>query len=268
MPDPRDRTVVVTGASSGIGAAAVRRFAELGARVVVVGRSPEQTRAVAEAIDAEHHIADFSRLDDVRELAEKLRDRPIDILANNAGGVFSGRRLTTDGHEMTLQVNHLAPFLLTNLLLPNLAPGARVINTGSVAYKMAKLDLNDLDGQGGHSAYGAAKLALLLFTRELAQRTTDLTAHIFHPGGIGTGVMRETPILGPLMRIGRYVLPGPDQGAAPMLRLATIEDPRSINGAYFNKLRRQEPTHKQVVDPAVGRELWAISARLTGLPAD
>ncbi|WP_067566459.1 SDR family NAD(P)-dependent oxidoreductase [Nocardia acidivorans] len=96
MPDRRDRTVVVTGASSGIGAAAVRRFAELGTRVVVVGRSPEQTRAVADAIDAEHHIADFSRLYEVRELADELRERPIDILADNAGGVFSGRRLTAD----------------------------------------------------------------------------------------------------------------------------------------------------------------------------
>lgn len=267
MADLRGRTVVVTGASSGIGAAAVRRFAELGARVTVVGRSPEQTRAVAESIDAEHHIADFTRLDDVRELADKLSERPIDILANNAGGVFAGRRLTADGHEMSFQVNHLAPFLLTNLLLPNL-DGARVINTGSVAYRTGKLDLNDPDAQGGHRAYGAAKLALLLFTRELAQRAPRLTTNIFHPGGIGTGVMRETPILGRLMVIGRHVLPTPDTGAAPMIHLATVEDPASINGAYFNKLRRQEPTHKQVTDPAVGRELWDLSARLTGLTTD
>ncbi|MCU1642456.1 MAG: short-chain dehydrogenase/reductase [Nocardia sp.] len=267
MSDLQGRTVVVTGASSGIGAAAVARFAELGARVVVVGRSPEKTRAVADSIKAEYHTADFSRLDDVRALADKLRDRPIDVLANNAGGVFSGRHLTPDGHEMTFQVNYLAPFLLTNLLLPSLSE-AQVINTGSVAYRFATLDLNNLDGLGGQRAYGAAKLAVLLFTRELARREEKLTATAFHPGGTATDVMREDSILGPLMRVGRYFLPSADKGAAPLIELATVADPESINGAYFNKHRRQEPTHKQVTDPEVGERLWDISARLTGLPAD
>jgi len=176
----RGRTVVITGASSGIGAAAARRFAALGATVAVVGRSPQKTAAVAEAIGAHPHLADFSRLDAVRELADDLLGRypRIDVLANNAGGIFASRNTTADGHEMTFQVNYLAPFLLTNLLLRRLTQGpneGRVVNTASMAYRWGRLDLANLDRSGGRysgqGAYGGAKLAMLLFTRELARRS-------------------------------------------------------------------------------------------------
>src|SRR3981081_1240168 len=139
------RTVVVTGARARSGAAAARQAADLGATVAVVGRSAQKTAAVADAIGAEAHLVDYSRLDDVRRLADELLARYpcIDVLANNAGGVFSGRNTTADGHEMTFQVNHLAPFLLTNLLLDRLTKtpeGARVINTASVAYRRGRPD--------------------------------------------------------------------------------------------------------------------------------
>src|SRR4030081_374403 len=155
--DMRGRTVVVTGASAGMGAAAA-----------VVGRSAQKTAAAADALGAQAHLVDYSRLDDVRRLADELLARypRIDVLANNAGGVFSGRNTSADGHEMTFQVNHLAPFLLTNLLLDRLtqAPeGARVINTASSAYRTVRLDLDDLDRAlgrySGLGPYAATKLA-------------------------------------------------------------------------------------------------------------
>jgi NAD(P)-dependent dehydrogenase (short-subunit alcohol dehydrogenase family) len=188
--DMRGRTVVVTGASAGIGAAA-RQFADLGATVAVVGRSAQKTAAVADTIGAEAHFVDYSRLDDVRRLADELLARypRIDVLANNAGGVFSGRNTSADGHEMTFQVNHLAPFLLTNLLLDRLttAPeGAWVINTASAAYRRSRVDLDDLDRTfgrySGSGAYGTTKLANVLFTRELARRMqgTGVTTAAFH----------------------------------------------------------------------------------------
>jgi NAD(P)-dependent dehydrogenase (short-subunit alcohol dehydrogenase family) len=136
---------MVTGSSSGIGAAAARHFRQLGATVAVVGRSPERTAAVAAEIGTESHLADFSSLDEVRRLAEELLARcpRIDVLANNAGGLFFSRKTTADGHEMTFQVNYLAPFLLTNLLLDRLAEaphGARVVSTVSMVYPPTRTD--------------------------------------------------------------------------------------------------------------------------------
>lgn len=263
MTDLQGKNVVITGASSGIGAAAAQRFAQLGATVIVVGRSAEKTKAVAGSIGAEHLVADFSRLDDVRALAEKLRDRPIDVLANNAGGIFSGHRTTQDGHEMTFQVNYLAPFLLTNLLLDTLK-GGRVINTGSMLYRRGRLDLDDLTSASGQRAYGSAKLAVLLFTRELARRG-DVTAAAFHPGAVASDVMRENRAVSTLMRLGSALMSSAEEGAEPLIHLATTPDTQSINGAYFHKLKREEPKHELVTDPAFASRLWERSKLLTGV---
>ena len=249
----RGKTVVITGASSGIGAEAAGRLAELGATVAVVGRSPEKTAAVARRIGGRAHLADYGRLDDVRRLAAELLaayDR-IDILANNAGAIFTSRITSADGHEMTFQVNHLAPFLLTNLLLDRLAAapgGARVISTGSNVYRHARLDLDDLDGTRrryrGQQAYPASKLATILFTRELARRTqgTGITATAFHPGVIATDLGRESPFFRLMGSwAGRAVLSSPRRGAEPLLHLATIDDPQAVNGVYFSRLKPEEP---------------------------
>lgn len=280
--DLRGMTVVVTGASSGIGAAAARGFAALGAAVAVVGRSPEKTAAVAAAIGAEPYVADFSRLAEVRRLAGTLLERypRIDVLASNAGGVFSRRVLTADGHEMTFQVNYLAPFLLTMLLLDRLAeaPDARVISTASVAYRFARLDLDDLDRTRGRyhamAAYGAAKVAVISFTRELARRArgTSVTASAFHPGMVVSGVVRETPLgglagLAMRTRLDRVFLSTPEEGAAPLVRLATTPDPRAVNGIYFHRFRAEEPRNRQAADPALASRLWEHSLRLAGVPA-
>jgi NAD(P)-dependent dehydrogenase (short-subunit alcohol dehydrogenase family) len=275
----RGKTVVITGASTGIGAAAARRFGELGATVAVVGRSPDRTAAVAARVGGRAHLVDYGSLDDVRRLAADLlaRYERIDVLANNAGAAFTSRRTSVDGHEMTFQVNHLAPFLLTNLLLDRLAAapdGARVVNTGSAAHRGARLDLDDLDSTRGRyrtlRVYGAAKLATILFTRELAHRTasTAVTTSAFHPGGVATDFGRDSRLQAAIMKswLARAVLRSPEQGAEPLLHLATVADPQAVNGAYFNRLTREDPKNAQARDPHLARGLWERSAELTGLP--
>lgn len=274
--DFRGRTVVVTGASAGIGAAAARLFAERGATVAVVGRSPEKTASVAARVGGKAHLADFGSLESVRALADDLLAtyERIDVLANNAGAMFEERRTSADGHEMTLQVNHLAPFLLTNLLLDRMAksPDARVIHTGSSQYRKAQLDLDDLDGTGIRyrkmRAYGASKIATVLFTRELADRTRDtsLTTSAFHPGGVATEVARESAFQRTVMKswLGKVLLLSPEQGAEPLLHLAGV-DPQPVNGAYFHRLTREEPKNAQARDSRLARQLWERSAELTGL---
>jgi NAD(P)-dependent dehydrogenase (short-subunit alcohol dehydrogenase family) len=194
------------------------------------------------------------------------------ILANNAGAIFSGRTTSADGHELTFQVNYLAPFLLTNLLLARLtaAPGGgRVINTASDVYRRARLDLDELDGTGrrGQQAYPVSKLATILFTRELARRTrgAGVTASAFHPGVVATDLGRDSPVFR-LMNswLGRTVLATPRRGAEPLVYLATVPDPQAVNGAYFNKLKREEPVG-QARDADLARQLWERSAQLTGL---
>ncbi|MFI0452127.1 SDR family NAD(P)-dependent oxidoreductase [Actinomadura sp. 6N118] len=275
--DLRGRTVVITGASAGIGAAAARRFGELGATVAVVGRSQEKTKAIAAQVGGQPHLVDFGSLDDVRKLAADLLAtyEQIDVLANNAGAIFTSRQTSTDGHELTFQVNHLAPFLLTNLLLDRLAASpepVQVINTGSAQYRKARLDLDDLDGTRryrGMQAYGTSKLATILFTRELAQRLKDttVTTSAFHPGAVATDVTRDNALQRAFMksRLGRAVLSTPEQGAEPLLHLATLPDPQTANGAYFHRLTREDPKNEQARDPNLARELWERSAQLTGL---
>jgi NAD(P)-dependent dehydrogenase (short-subunit alcohol dehydrogenase family) len=271
----RGKTVVITGASSGIGAEAARRLAGLGATVAVVGRSREKTEAVAESVGGRPHLADFTRLDDVRRLAAELLTNyeQLDILANNAGAIFMARTVSADGHELTFQVNYLAPYLLTSLLLPRLSEnpaGARVINTGSNAYKSASLDLDDLDGsrrgRKQRQAYGESKLATILFTAELARRTegTGITTMAFHPGLIATDVGRDSPLFHNLMNswLGRRLVAGPGHGAEPLLNLATAADPADLNGRYFSRLRLETPANVQARDPEVARQLWDRTAKL------
>ncbi|HEY3902515.1 MAG TPA: SDR family NAD(P)-dependent oxidoreductase [Streptosporangiaceae bacterium] len=271
----RGKTVVITGASSGIGAEAARQFAGLGATVAVVGRSKEKTEAVAQSAGGQAYLADFTQLDDVRRLAaDLLADyEQIDILANNAGAIFMTRTISTDGYELTFQVNYLAPYLLTTLLLPRLGAnpaGARVINTGSNAYKNASVDLADLDGtrreRKQRRAYGESKLATILFTSELARRTegTGVTAMAFHPGLVVTDVGRDSPFFHNLMNswLGRMAIAGPSRGAEPMIHLATAADPADLNGRYFNRLKPETPGNAQARDPEVARQLWDRTAKL------
>jgi NAD(P)-dependent dehydrogenase (short-subunit alcohol dehydrogenase family) len=265
------KIIVVTGASDGIGAAAARSLVDLGHRVVVVGRSPKKTELVAADIGMPFYLADFKRLDDVRSLASQLkRDFPrIDVLANNAGGIMGPRELTVDGNETTIQVNHLAPFLLTNLLLDVLiASRARVINTSSGAHKSAgKLDLDDLTPSRRHTpgrAYATAKLLNILFTKELQVRfgPDGVRAAAFHPGVVNTNFSSE---YGGLINLGftsvaRHFFRSPETGADTLIWLATTNDWQP--GLYY-KDRKVVRTSTQANDLQLADRLWECSVSLT-----
>jgi NAD(P)-dependent dehydrogenase (short-subunit alcohol dehydrogenase family) len=276
MRDLRDHTVVITGASSGIGAAAARRFRQLGATVAAVGRSQERTAAVAAEIGAEPHLVDFSRLDDVRRLAEELLARypRIDVLANNAGALFSSRKETVDGNEMSFQVNYLAPFLLTNLLLDRLAEvpnEGRVVNTVSKFYRFGRLDLDDLNGTRrryrSQRANQAAKLATVIFTMELSRRMITVAACAVHPGVVASDIYRDSTIIRTLAasRLGKALQSTPEQAAEPLVNLATTADPSAVDGGYFERFDRKELRGAQASDPDLAGRLWERSAELTGL---
>lgn len=275
------KTIVITGASDGIGAAAARQLRGSGHRLIVVGRSPEKTRAVAEAAGAEHLTADFARLDDVRELATSLArlvgDDGIHVLANNAGGIFGDRTPTIDGYEKTIQINHLAPFLLTNLLLsPLLAAGGAVINTSSVGHRLfGNLDVDDLDNErrfSANKAYGDAKLANVLFTKSLHTRfhADGLSAVAFHPGTVRTNFAADSSSL---MRIvyrsflGKLLLTGVEEGGS-ILRwfVEGTPDQTWFSGAYYDERTLSNRVNPQVDDPTLAEALWQRSAELVGIP--
>lgn len=267
------KTIVITGASDGIGAAAARELAAAGHEVVVVGRDPDRTRAVAGDIDAEHHVADFTRLDDVRALADALaaRHRRIDVLANNAGGFNDHRYVTADGHERTFQVNHLAPFLLTTLLMDTLIESvASVIATSSLAARRGRVDLADLDGAHGYSAqraYGASKLENILFIRELHRRyhRRGISTAAFHPGGVATSFASDADHLwGRFYRssLGRRAMIGPEQGADTLVWLAEGTAGEDwVSGQYWVK-RRIARTNPLAADRDLARGLWEASAAM------
>ncbi|MCZ2836824.1 SDR family NAD(P)-dependent oxidoreductase [Modestobacter sp. VKM Ac-2985] len=267
--------VVVTGASDGIGAAAARRLHRSGAQVVVVGRSPEKTAAVAAELDgARSATVDLARLDDVRRLAAELAELPrIDVLAHNAGASFARRELTEDGHERTAQVDHLGPYLLTRLLEDQLrASGARVVTTSSFMHWAGGARRGHLlDRVGPHlasRAYARAKWCNVLFTRELARRwAPEVSATCFDPGAVAssfgttsggiTGLVFRTPLTA-FMRT-------PAQGADTLVWLATADDGWRNGGHHAD--RSPAWTAPSARDDARARELWEVSARLVGLPA-
>ena len=275
------RTIVLTGASSGIGAVAAARLAEQGDEIAVVGRNAERTRAVAERVGATPFLADFERLDDVHALAAALLDRydRIDVLAHNAGGLYAKRELTVDGHERTIQANHLAPFLLTELLRPRLEATAaegrdvRVVSTASLANRFGRLRLDDLDFAkrpwlGGWRAYGTAKLVTILFIRELAERLTGtgVEAFSFDPGTIATNFGQSSPLIrfGTAVTRGTYGIPV-EEGAVPLIRLAAAAPVGAPSGTYFDRLRANGQTALQASDAHLGRELWALTEQLVGV---
>ncbi|WP_045875746.1 SDR family NAD(P)-dependent oxidoreductase [Pseudofrankia sp. DC12] len=275
------KTVVITGASAGIGAAAAGQLAALGARIIALGRSPSKTAAVAERVGGTGVVADFARFSEVRRAAAEVTELcpRIDVLVNNAGGLFPGATTTDDGHGTTVQVNHLAPFLLTGLLMPRLVatPGSRVVITSSVANIAGRVDLADLNRYprvlGEFHAYADSKLMNILFARELARRaaSTGPTATAVHPGLINSEFGRDAWIVRncyrrPLGLLGRATTV--DNGAEPLVAVATRPDPESVNGAYLHRYRPRDRflTPAQARDPDLARELWDLSAKLVDLP--
>jgi NAD(P)-dependent dehydrogenase (short-subunit alcohol dehydrogenase family) len=275
------KTVVITGASAGIGTAAAGQLAALGARIIVLGRSPVKTAAVAEQIGATGVVADFARFSDVRRAAAEVTELcpRIDVLINNAGGLFPGNTRTDDGHGTTVQVNHLAPFLLTGLLMPRLTetPGSRIVITSSIANIAGRVDLTNLYRFprifGQFRAYADSKLMNILFARELARRVPagGPTATAVHPGLINSEFGRDAWIMRngyrrPLGLVGRATTVA--NGAEPLVAVATRPDPETVNGAYLHRFRPRDRffTPAQARDPDLARDLWDLSAKLVDLP--
>jgi NAD(P)-dependent dehydrogenase (short-subunit alcohol dehydrogenase family) len=264
------RTIVITGASDGIGAAAARRLRRSGENVVVVGRSESKAAAVATELDAAYFVADFSDLSQVRALADKIRSEysRIDVLANNAGGMFTKVHETADGHEITFQVNYLAPFLLTTQLMDVLVDSrATVVNTTSSSHKLLPRvtidDLETTDRRRPSTAYALTKLAIVLFTKELHRRyhASGLSTATFHPGYVNSnfGEASGSRILGFM----KYHVPittrftaTVDQGADQLVWLASSTPGVDWTpGEYYSKGKIAK-ANRAAYDPALARELW------------
>ena len=271
------RTVLVTGASDGIGAEAARELAARGGRVLVTGRSADKLRPVAEAVGTEPLVADFSRLDDVRRLAREVGERVerIDVLLNNAGGTFAPSRRTHDGHEPNFQVNHLAPFLLTNLLRERLVggEGSLVLNTSSIANLVGRVRLDDLDHDRHRarefSAYGTGKLMNILFTRGIAQRwgSDGVVSAAVHPGPVGSSFGRDSWAVGLIYRtpLSRFATISVADGAGPLIALSERGADRQLQGRYFSRFTPDGRESRQAHDQALIDGLWERSAALVGI---
>lgn len=271
------RTVVVTGASDGIGAETAKALADQGATVYVTGRSADKLAPIAAAVGTEPLIADFAHLDQVRSIAAQLQERTdsIDLLMNNAGGTFSPSKTTADGHEPNFQINHLAPFLLTNLLKPQLAApdASMVINTSSVANLVGKIELDDLDYQDRRAfeflAYGTGKLMNIAFTRGIAQRWAGdgILSAAVHPGPVGSSFGRDSWVVGLIYRtpLKKFATISVADGAAPLIALAERGPDAEINGRYFSRFTMDGKENKQASSQRIIDGLWERSAALVGL---
>jgi NAD(P)-dependent dehydrogenase (short-subunit alcohol dehydrogenase family) len=269
------RTIVITGASDGIGAAGARALHAHGNRVVVVGRSRQKTEAVARELGADHYVADFTRLDDVRELAAALDKNygHIDVLANNAGGIFGDRTKTVDGFEKTFQINHLAPFLLTHLLMDKLIDSrATVIQTTSSGARLfGKLAIDDLDHDKDFTAqraYGTAKLENILFTKELHRRyhAQGISTAAFHPGAVRTSFATQSDSFMKRIyssRLGRAFMVTPEKGASQMVWLAEGTPGTDwVSGTYYEGRKPARRNNPQALDADLARQLWDRSEQL------
>lgn len=273
------RTIIITGASDGIGASAARELASEGDQLVLVGRSHEKTTALADELGADRYVADFERLDEVRDLASTLLDRypRIDVLANNAGGIFRDRERTTDGYEKTLQVNHLAPFLLTNLLMDRLVENnASVINTSSIAARLfGDIDLDDLQNErdfSANKAYGDSKLANILFSKGLHRyfHGQGISSAAFHPGVVGTSFARDTTsALRFIYRtpLSKVFTVSPEKGADTLLWLIRSEPGDAWRSGDYYEKRKPARTNPQASETALIDGLWERSAAMVGLPS-
>ena len=276
------KTVLVTGGSSGIGKATAIGLAALGARVAITGRDLGRVEAVAAQIrgttgnpEVDAFGADLSSQADVRRLAANVLEAypRLDVLVNNVGGFWATRHVTADGLEHTFAVNHLAAFLLTDLLLDRLRASApaRVVTISSNAQSLGTIDFEDLQGErrySGQTAYNQSKLASVMFTYELARRLngTGVTATVLHPGVVNTGFGAEDPsrIFKVIVPFYRPFMKTPQQGAATSIYLASSPNVAGVTGKYFAK-GRPEVSNKASYDLGAATRLWQVSADLVRL---
>jgi NAD(P)-dependent dehydrogenase (short-subunit alcohol dehydrogenase family) len=271
----------VTGATSGIGLITAQALAQQGAIVVLVGRDPNRGAAAVERItratgnDAISLVlADLSSQAQIVQLAQEFHDHfdRLDVLVNNAGALFARRKVSVDGIEMTLALNHLGYFLLTHLLLDTIkaSANARIVNVASGAHRAGHIDFDDLQGErryGGWRAYCQSKLANILFTYELAARLagTGVTANVLHPGFVATNFGHNNG--GPfawLIRIAQVAALSPQQGADTVIHLAASPDVADFTGRYFIK-KRAVQSSKESYDKSIGLRLWQVSENMLGL---
>ena len=278
------KTVLLTGATSGIGWEASTSFARMGARLIMIGRDAgktaqklEEVRQRSGSATVDSLLCDFSSQAQVRRLAEEFRARydTLHVLVNNAGTVFPKRTVTSDGIESTFAVNYLGPFLLTNLLLDVLKASApaRVIIVSSSGHYGGTMDFSDLGFEHGYQimrAYGRSKLAAVLFTRELAKRLegTEVTVNALHPGAVATSIWDRAPAYTrPIFSLAkRLFMISPEAGAETIVYLATSPEVEGKTGLYFEKNRPRFPS-RLAQDDAMAQQLWDQSARLVKLGA-
>jgi NAD(P)-dependent dehydrogenase (short-subunit alcohol dehydrogenase family) len=275
------KVCLVTGATAGIGLVTALELARQGARVIGVGRSPERCAEAARQIReqtgtsaVEFLVADLSSQAEVRRLANQVKAATgrLDVLVNNAGLIRLEREVTVDGLEMTFALNHLAYFLLTNLLFDTVKAStpARIVSVASAAHQGCKINFDDLQGETKYSpwrAYQQSKLANILFTRELARRFegTGVTANALHPGYVRTQIFRAEGFAGWLMRKAAELFAiTPEEGAQTSIYLAASPDVEGQTGQYF-VMRKPASSSPESQDEATARKLWEVSAKLTGL---
>src|SRR5579863_4790130 len=273
------KTVVITGATSGIGGVAARRLAEQGARIVILARdrhrAEETLRDLRAANPAQTHTAfyaDLSRLREMKRAAAEIAEAEpkIDVLMNNAGLICAGNEQTEDGLELMFATNHMSYFVLTNLLLERLraAGGARIVSTASDAHRRAQLDFERLQAQKGMAGYSTTKLCNILFTRDLALRIagTGVTANCLHPGFVATrfgdntrGTMRTG-----LAMAKRFFALSPEEGAKTMVYLAGSAEVAGRSGGYYERCALAEPS-REAQSPTAAKRLWELSAKIAGI---
>jgi retinol dehydrogenase 12 len=274
------KVCLVTGATSGIGEVTAGELARKGATVVVVGRNPQKCEATVGRIRertgnpaVEPLVADLSSQAEVRRLADEFgrRHGRLDVLVNNAGALLMDRRESVDGIEMTFALNHLAYFLLTNLLLDRLRESApsRIVVVSSDAHRGVTMDFDDLEGRAkyrGFRAYSRSKLANVLFVRELARRLegTGVTANALHPGFVASGFFSgDGPAWWAMRRLAGLFAVTPERGAETSVYLASSPEVEGVTGRYFVKEKPVEPT-SAARDVEAARRLWRVSEEMTG----
>ena len=276
------KVCLVTGGTNGIGKATAQALAKMGATVVIVGRDAQKAALVSKEIqessgnpNVDWLLADLSSQQDIRRIASEFKNKysKLHVLINNAGGTFMTRQLSVDGIEMTFSLNHLAYFLLTNLLLDTILASspARIINVSSDAHSGGKIEFDNLQGERSYSGigpYGNSKLANILFTNELARRLegTGVTVNVLHPGLVSTGFGKNNP--GLLMKIMGVVIPliarSPEEGAETSIYLVSSPAVQNITGKYFVDCKVTQPA-PQATDSAVAKKLWDVSAEMVHL---
>jgi NAD(P)-dependent dehydrogenase (short-subunit alcohol dehydrogenase family) len=275
----RGKTIVITGATSGIGEVAAIRLAEQGARIVFTAREKHRAdttmkklRRANGAVEHAVHMGDLSLLVDMKRVAGEIGQEPqIDVLINNAGALFNTRQETADGLEKSFALNHMSYFVITNLLLPKLKGGARIVSTSSGAHRRAKLDFADLQssqGYSGFAVYSKSKLCNILFTRELARRIagSGITANCLHPGFVATRFGDQSGgLMSMLVRLAKPLRGiSAEEGAKTIIYLATSPNVANVSGAYFYERKVDMPSAEARNDQDA-RKLWDVSAQISGV---